>query len=313
MLRLNYVDSDSCEMYYVKSFNGATTNGVELIGFEADTTSQYYMWIELNTNEITYFYVGFADSDEVKNKLSKQNRLRSVYATDGVGNQTMFYWSVNPEKGSVALFDNNGVLRSNAPTNDTDVANKKYVDDIAKSKLDVITYEKELSYTGDRGTLPDDLKALILPYYNAKKPFIFKNTYDSENTFYYLKSYDGTSDGEIILYFWEDDTQNQFTLSINLETNTFLFGEYSYALYEYVVHSDINKKVVYANDENGRQAVIPYSLLPGESNIAQFDTNGHLYTNDPSIDSHCANKKYVDSAIKNNLPYGTNADIDNMF
>ena len=181
------------------------------------------------------------------------------------------------------------------------------------SKLDVITYEKELSYTGDRGTLPDDLKALILPYYNAKKPFIFKNTYDSENTFYYLKSYDGTSDGEIILYFWEDDTQNQFTLSINLETNTFIFGEYSYALYEYVVHSNINKKVVYANDENGRQAVIPYSLLPGESNIAQFDTNGHLYTNDPSIDSHCANKKYVDSAIKNNLPYGTNADIDNMF
>lgn len=129
VLRLNYTDG-SCEMYYVKSFNGATTNGVELIGFEADTTSQYYMWIELNTNEITYFYVGFADSDEVKNKLSKQDRLRSVYATDGVGNQTMFYWSVNPEKGSVALFDNNGVLRSNAPTNDTDVANKKYVDNL---------------------------------------------------------------------------------------------------------------------------------------------------------------------------------------
>lgn len=129
VLRLNYTNG-LCEMYYVKSFNGATTNGVELIGFEADTTSQYYMWIELNTNEITYFYVGFADSDAVENKLSKQERLRSVYATDGVGNQTMFYWSVNPEKDSVALFDNNGVLRSNAPTNDTDVANKKYVDNL---------------------------------------------------------------------------------------------------------------------------------------------------------------------------------------
>lgn len=313
VLRLNYVDSDSCEMYYVKSFNGATTNGVELISFEADTTSQYYMWIELNTNEITYFYVGFASSEEVDNKLNKQIRLRSVYATDGNANQTMFYWSVNPEKNAIAMFDNNGVLRSNAPTNDTDVANKKYVDDLTTNKLDVIIYEKELSYTGDRGTLPDDLKALIKPYYDAKKPFILKHVYDSENTLYYLKAYDGNSDGEVELYCWEVDTQNQLRLLIDLQTNTFVFDEYYYALYEYVVHSNSNKKVVYANDENGRQNPIPYSLLPGESNIAQFDTNGHLYTNDPSIDSHCANKKYVDSAIENNLPYGTNADIDNMF
>lgn len=176
------------------------------------------------------------------------------------------------------------------------------------NKLDIITYDKELSYTGSRGTLPDDLKALILPYYNANKPFILKHTYD--DVFYYLKAYNGNANGEVELYYWEVDTQNQFRLLINLETNTFQFAAYIYPLYDDVVQAENNKKVLYANDENGQQAVIPYSLLPDDSNIAQFDTNGHLYTNDPSIETHCTNKKYVDNlyfehiiTVKGNTAY----------
>lgn len=66
------------------------------------------------------------------------------------------------------------------------------------------------------------------------------------------------------------------------------------------VDKSTNKKVLYGtNDEGTAQVVLPYSLLPGESNIAQFDTGGHLYTEKPSIDTHCANKKYVDDCITN--------------
>ena len=57
------------------------------------------------------------------------------------------------------------------------------------------------------------------------------------------------------------------------------------------------KKVAYVNDADGNPAMVEYSLLPGNSNIAQFDTGGHLYTEYPSIDTHAANKKYVDDAV----------------
>lgn len=57
------------------------------------------------------------------------------------------------------------------------------------------------------------------------------------------------------------------------------------------------KKVAYVNDADGNPAMVEYSLLPGNANIAQFDTGGHLYTEYPSIDTHAANKKYVDDAI----------------
>lgn len=57
------------------------------------------------------------------------------------------------------------------------------------------------------------------------------------------------------------------------------------------------KKVAYVNDADGNPAMVEYSLLPGNSNIAQFDTGGHLYTEYPSIDTHAANKKYVDDVV----------------
>lgn len=58
-----------------------------------------------------------------------------------------------------------------------------------------------------------------------------------------------------------------------------------------------SKKMVYVNDADGNPSMVEYSLLPGNSNIAQFDTGGHLYTEYPSIDTHTANKKYVDDVV----------------
>lgn len=76
------------------------------------------------------------------------------------------------------------------------------------------------------------------------------------------------------------------------------------------VDKSTSKKVLYGtNDEGTAQVVLPYSLSPGESNIAQFDTGGHLYTKLPSIGDHCANKEYVDSCVQN-MPTDINVDKD---
>lgn len=76
------------------------------------------------------------------------------------------------------------------------------------------------------------------------------------------------------------------------------------------VDKSTSKKVLYGtNDEGTAQVVLPYSLLPGESNIAQFDTGGHLYTKLPSIGDHCANKEYVDNCVQN-MPTDINVDSD---
>lgn len=76
------------------------------------------------------------------------------------------------------------------------------------------------------------------------------------------------------------------------------------------VDKSTNTKVLYGtNDKGTAQVVLPYSLLPGDSNIAQFDTGGHLYTKLPSIGDHCANKEYVDNCVQN-MPTDINVDSD---
>lgn len=105
--------------------------------------------------------------------------------------------------------------------------------------------------------------------------------------------------------YW-DDNSNQSICYLDIPTTTD-----EVTLYNILTDKNVNtyitgkldkstsKKMVYVNDEDGNPAMLEYSLLPGNSNIAQFDTNGHLYTESPSIDTHAANKKYVDTAITN--------------
>ena len=103
--------------------------------------------------------------------------------------------------------------------------------------------------------------------------------------------------------YW-DDNSNQSICYLDIPTTTD-----EVTLYNILTDKNINtyitgkldkstsKKMAYVNDADGNPAMVEYSLLPGNSNIAQFDTNGHLYTEYPSMDTHAANKKYVDDAV----------------
>lgn len=168
------------------------------------------------------------------------------------------------------------------------------------SKLDVIRYDYTKLVFDDNGyqaPLPSDLKTLIKPYFDNNKSFIINFINDDYTYQYYLKGIDAPN-GLMLVYFVQDTLNEIETLHINMKENIITHGSASYAYESSIVRYNPDvAKAVYTNNENNQQSMVAYSLLPGDSNIAQFDTNGHLYTNDPSIDSHCANKKYVDSTV----------------
>ncbi len=271
--------------------------------------------IRINTNLNTYNSIEFIDVK--RNLVEKSSNKKIVYTNNDNGTPSTLSYSVTPNNSAIAQFNSSGQLYSNAPTSDIHVANKKYVDDSITNKLDVIKYdETKLVFDDDnQASLPADLKALIKPYFDNNKTFVLV-LYDTNMiTTYYLKGMRTIEDQDITFISFDGDTDTGYTVLSLYMTDNYIFKKFiNIAEYEKVIAYKSNiAKAVYTNNENKQQSMVAYSLLPGDSNIAQFDTNGHLYTNDPSIDSHCANKKYVDSAIENNLPYGTNADIDNMF
>lgn len=271
--------------------------------------------IRINTNLNTYNSIEFIDVK--RNLVEKSSNKKIVYTNNDNGTPSTLSYSVIPNNSAIAQFNSSGQLYSNAPTSDIHVANKKYVDDSITNKLDVIKYDRtKLVFDDDnQASLPADLKALIKPYFDNNKTFVLV-LYDTNTiTTYYLKGMRTIEDQDITFISFDGDTDTGYTVLSLYMTDNYIFKDFiNIAEYEKVIAYKSNiAKAVYTNNENKQRSMVAYSLLPGDSNIAQFDTNGHLYTNDPSIDSHCANKKYVDSAIENNLPYGTNADIDNMF
>ena len=169
------------------------------------------------------------------------------------------------------------------------------------SKLDVIRYDetKLVFDNNNRASLPADLKELIKPYFDNNKTFVLV-LYDTDTiTTYYLKGMRTIGDQDITFISFDGDVDASYTaLYLYMTDNNIQRVFIDMAEKDKVIQYNPNvAKAVYTNNENKQQSMVAYSLLPGDSNLAQFDTNGHLYTNDPSIDSHCANKKYVDSTV----------------
>lgn len=62
---------------------------------------------------------------------------------------------------------------------------------------------------------------------------------------------------------------------------------------------------VYGILPDGLQTVFNVSYTPNEGYIAQYGTQGKLYTNTPTEASHCANKAYVDSKVSSSSSSGS--------
>lgn len=86
-------------------------------------------------------YQNIWDADTKLNKVTdtEPGGLTRVYAVSYTGEQYML--KANPNEGGNQLVqrDSSGRARVNEPVNEKDIANKKYVDDVANTKLDAIT------------------------------------------------------------------------------------------------------------------------------------------------------------------------------
>ena len=113
-----------------------------------------------------------------------------------------------------------------------------------------------------------------------------------------------------LMYFYH---YSDMLIKIRIDTN---FDSYYSIVLENVENKFVNKssvkKIVYATNSEGAQINLPYALNPGNNNLAQFDTNGHLYTNTPSVDLHATNKKYVEDNFEKKTILSNVLPTDNI-
>lgn len=79
-----------------------------------------------------------ATTDALGGKVDKVSKVSGVYVytTEANGQQTVRQSTNTPKAYVVPMTDANGNIKTNAPVEDLDVANKKYVDDVAIGKVD---------------------------------------------------------------------------------------------------------------------------------------------------------------------------------
>lgn len=277
--------------------NGVTTYD----NVNNEYTSYYLDRISYYKNESSPFYIDL-----------KNNYIR--YSNS--------YITVDLKFGNPYLYVNistpvaNTKINFPQPKEDKNSLTLATTDDI-ESKLDVIRYDdtKLIFDDNNRASLPADLKELIKPYFDNNKTFVLVLYNTNTITTYYLKGMRIIEDQDTTFISFDGDTDNSYTILEFYMTDNYIYKNFiNIAEQDKVVQYQPGvAKAVYTNNENKQQSMVAYSLLPGDSNIAQFDTNGHLYTNDPSIDSHCANKKYVDSksTIVLRIPVDTLSALEN--
>lgn len=87
-----------------------------------------------------------AVTDALAGKADKITKPWQAYTTDGNGNTVAKQLAAEPSAGGVVLYNEGGILKTNAPVEDNDATSKQYVDDGLAVKLD----SKAQSLTGIR-------------------------------------------------------------------------------------------------------------------------------------------------------------------
>lgn len=186
----------------------------------------------------------------------------------------------NAEAGAIVGYDNNGVIYAKTTSDDDySVVNKKYADD---------NYRKVI--TGQE----NEIKVYVTKYGNTDS-WMFLNV-----------DPDGTPGAEIPQY------GTGGTLRANMPTtpldNSVVNKKYAYDHFLEVYDSGIIDPgevkipgMSQLDETANRQKWFPTCVgeYVANSAIALTDAEGHLGTNTPIADKHCANKKFVEDAIVN--------------
>ena len=103
-------------------------------------------------------------NNALNNKLDKTSTANKVYATDGSGNQTTITYGTSATQGNIVTRGTNGqITLPETPTNNTDAASKKYVDDsISGVSGDISEVASDLSdHIGDTNNPHSVTKAQV--------------------------------------------------------------------------------------------------------------------------------------------------------
>lgn len=116
-----------------------------------------------------------------------------------------------------------------------------------------------------------------------------------------------------LMYFYGKDGNQDVLTEIRINTNLDTYNSIEFIdVKKDLVEKSTNKKIVYVNDDKGTPSTLGYSVSPNNSAIAQFNSNGQLYSNAPTADIHVANKKYVDSNFERKTVLSNVLPTDNI-
>ena len=151
-------------------------------------TSLYFWDISLNTPNKYALGGTFEDTAAINalesNKANKLTGNKKIYATDSLGAETSLDYDVLPTGETIPIRQTDGTIQVGTPTEDTDAANKAYVDSNKTDAMDLLAlidnpYEGlviDLTETGNKIEIHldgvDVQKELVVKRYSANKQMV---------------------------------------------------------------------------------------------------------------------------------------------
>jgi hypothetical protein len=192
-----------------------------------------------------------------------------VYTFDKMGSGEKLINEQVPSAGEIAGYDQNGNLKTNAPTQDTDAVNKNYADANYATKIEIDVDSQTYVVTVNLKNLKGEIISsgeIDLPLESV----VTGATYDSDSEELKL----GLQNGEEISVKISSLIKGLLNAKENDGTNTELYG--------------------YCGKE---QVSIKLSKSSVANAIVQYDDEGGINLNAPTKSTHAVNKQYVDTAF----------------
>lgn len=192
------------------------------------------------------------------------------------------------------------------PTNNTDAASKKYVDDSGKPFVVTVTYGNDNTYIADK-TYAEIVEAYATGEQINAKIVNFPGVVVPSTLPLFVKN----SDDNVFMFSGSGCTNNSILIMTATNTN----GNWSVNLTEAAQQDEVfttleNKldKItstdtsatarVYSITNGGAQSSLKVTnITPTMNYLAQYNTDGRLKAYAPVVDVDVANKKYVDDAV----------------
>ena len=207
-----------------------------------------------------------------------------VYAVDIDGTNVGIFYTENNTSYSILRRDENGRASITAPLLDTEIANKKYVDDTVASQVSSVYKAK--GSVADLSSLPTPDKAHEGFVYNIENEFTTTDLFVEGVG----KTYPAGTNVVIVNTTGTEYKYDVLAGMVDLSsyaTKTELSGK---------VDKVSKDHIVYANENTNVQKPITYTSTPSQYTIVYRSANGVTSVGTPTKNTHATPKSYVDNA-----------------